>query len=397
MKTLLALVTVCLIVSLSSLTLPVKAYNIEAQTQVNGAVNSSTTWSKTNSPYILTSSVIISLSATLTVEPGVQVNLNGNYLRADGILIAQGGADEKVYLSGGLVILNSDSIIENAVLSNTLQITVNSSSPSITQSLIDSRITVTGGSPIISNNTISDGIHVDAIGGPVTIANNKITSKSGFQAIYIQGVHADIVGNIIVGNNNMGVQIYHVISTASIRNNQICNSSYGIHTFTGTPSKISILENAIFNNTIGINNRSNMTLQDNTVAFNEIGLQCAHLNTIRNNNFYNNSRFNLENDHIVDFEVSGNWWGTTDTELISQSIFDKKNDIYRGQVDFQPFLTVPNSKAPAIPVEALMTPTPTVPPKEPVVDNYLFLGLAAIFIAIAIVGALILLALKKRQ
>lgn len=348
---------------------------VGAQTQTNGIINSNTIWDKTNSPYTLTAPTTISSGATLTIEAGVQVNLNGNYLQADGTLVAQGSSTEKVYLSGGSLLLNSNFIIENAVVSSTLLITVNSSSPSISHSQIDSRIIVKGGSPVISNNILSEGIHADAVGGPVTIKNNNITSGSGFRVIYVQGIHAYISGNTIVGNNNMGIQIYHVLSSVSISNNKISNCSYGIHLFTG-PNKDDIKKNAVFNNTVGIYNRGGMTLKENTIGYNEIGLQSTHLTTIENNNFLNNSRYSLENIHIVDFNAFNNWWGTTNASLIGSMIFDKNDESVRGQVHFQPFLTEPNSKAPAIPTESLTTPAEYIPPT--------LLVSAAIITAIAI-------------
>ena len=207
---------------------------VGAQTQTSGIINSDTVWDKTSSPYVLTGPVTISSGATLTIEAGVQVNLNGNYLQADGPLEAQGSSTEKVYLSGGSLLLNSNSRIKNAVVSSTLLITVNSGSPTISNSQIDSRLVVKGGSPTISNNILYDGVHADAVGGPVTIRNNYLTSRSGDRVIYIQGIHASIWGNTIVGNNNKGIQVYHVISSVSIISNKISNCTYGIHHYAGS-------------------------------------------------------------------------------------------------------------------------------------------------------------------
>ena len=334
---------------------------VGAQTQTSGIINSNTTWDKTNSPYMLTAPITIRPGATLTIEAGVQVNLNGSYLQADGTLVVQGSPTEKVHLSGGSLILNSNSTIENAVVTDTLMITVNSSSPSITYSRIDSRLIVKGGSPVISNNILSEGVHADAVGGPVTIKNNQITSRSGDRVIYVQGIHADILGNTIVGNNNMGIQVYHVLSSASISNNKIANCSYGIHLFTG-PSKNDVIQNAVFNNTVGIYSQGGNTLMYNTIAYNEIGLGSTSLSTIENNNFLNNSLYSLENINIVDFNAFNNWWGTTNTSLINSMIFDKNDESIRGQVHFQPFLTEPNPKAPPIPTESITIPIPTSTP-----------------------------------
>jgi parallel beta-helix repeat protein len=367
---------------------------VEGQTQTNGIINSNTMWNKTNSPYTLTAPVTISSGATLTIEAGVEVNLNGNCLQADGILVAKGSSTEKVYLSGGSLLLNSNSIINNAVVSSTLLITVNSSSPTISYSQIDSRIIVKGGSPVISNNILSEGIHADAVGGPVTIRNNNITSRSGDRVIYVQGIRAYISGNIIVGNNNMGIQVYHILSWVSISNNKISNCSYGIYLFTG-PEKNHVIENAVFNNTVGIYAYCGLTLKANTIGYNEEGLQSTHLATIEDNNFLNNSRYSLANIHIVGFNAFNNWWGTTNASLIDSMIVDKNDEPARGQVYFQPFLTEPNSGAPAIPIKSLTTPNQTST-STPSTQSEPFPTVLVIFsVALVVVGVGLLVYFKK--
>lgn len=136
-----------------------------------------------------------------------------------------------------------------------------------------------------------------------------------------------------------------------------------------------------------------MTLQDNTIVYNEIGLQSVHLSTIANNNFQDNSRYSLENIHIVDFDASNNWWGTTDTHLISSMIFDKEDESVRGQVYFLPILTEPNPNAPAIPAESVTTPTPT-PTTQPEPFPTTLVFVASTGIALGVVGLLVYL--KKR-
>lgn len=361
-KTVLVTILIFLVsvVLFTSLPLANSSSQSDSPTQVNGTINSDTIWSNTNSPYVLTGNVTISSSATLIIQAGVEINLNGSCLQADGTLIAQGRSNEKVNLREGSLLLNSNSTIENAVVNSALLITVNSSSPSISHSQIDSRIIVKGGSPVIFNNILLEGVHADAIGGPITIKNNTITSTSASAVIYIQGIHADISGNTIMGNNNKGIHVYHICSSVSIRNNKISNCSGGIHLFTG-PNKDEITQNVIFNNTVGIYNRGGIILEENTIAFNEIGLHSAHLWTFENNNFINNSRYSIENNHIVDFNAFNNWWGTTNASLIDLMIFDKNDEPVLGQVNFEPFLTKPNSNAPAIPTESIITQIPEFP------------------------------------
>lgn len=428
MKKTLLPVIIALIVLVSSLVFGSYDFGtVKASTIVKSTIASDTTWLKTNSPYSLIGQTQIEIGVKLTVEPGVIVDLNGNSLQVNGTLIAQGSVNEKIYFNNGSIVLSngqvrSDSIIENAVLSDLSGITVdsgsplvsnndikgsfniNGGSPSITNNSIDARIIVKGGSPIISNNKISDGIHADAKGGPVTITKNEITAKSGFTAIYVQGIHADIVGNKIIGNNSIGINGWLRISSVLIEDNQISNCTIGIRADAGANANdMRILRNLIINNSVGIVFWGITDIQNNTIAQNSIGIQCGPSPLpfkIMGNNLQNNSQYNIEHIHLNDLDARNNWWGTTDIQLINQSIFDRKNDSILGEVKFTPFLVAPNPEAPVIPSN--LTPLPTMVPETSNRPSLLPGSLPAILLAtvigvLVVTGAGLLVYFKKRK
>jgi hypothetical protein len=369
-----------LLVMLLASSLP-NYYNILAETVVTRAeslTSSDIIWTKENSPYMLLETItFIGYKEQLTIEPGVIVNLNGNTLKVNGTLIAKGAQDQKIFFKNGSVILDSQSSkIDNAVLLDSINITINSGEPVISNSYIQGNLTLNGGSPIISaniidarvfvkdgsptisNNIISDGIHADAKGGPVTISNNEITSKSGFTVIYIQGVHADITGNKIVGNNNeIGIQVWLVITSVSIVDNQISNCTIGIWSGAGSiAGAVSILRNVIFNNDEGLHLYYTATVKENTIAQNRIGVRVSQISAFSQNNLQYNSELNMENMPAFDIDAANNWWGTADMQSISQTIVSTS-----AQVFFFPFLSEPNTDAPEIPVNQSIT-IPTPPP-----------------------------------
>ena len=75
------------------------------------------------------------------------------------------------------------------------------------------------------------------------------------------------------------------------------------------------------------------------------------------NNFENNNYNYYVAGEGFNVNVPQNWWGTTNETIISQTIHENKNDFDLGTVTFIPFLTTPNTVAPAIP-----TPSPTPTP-----------------------------------
>lgn len=73
-----------------------------AQTNVSGAYFSNTNWSKAGSPYNVTGDVQVPAGVTLSIEPGVQINFNGDYqILVKGYLMANGSKSLPITLSSG--------------------------------------------------------------------------------------------------------------------------------------------------------------------------------------------------------------------------------------------------------------------------------------------------------
>jgi hypothetical protein len=158
---------------------------VQASTEVIGIISSNITFTKANSPYMFTGPVVVNSNATLTIQAGVTIDLNSNYLEVSGTLIAKGSSDNWIYFNDGSINFTSTStascIIENAIL-NWILVSI-SSSVKIDSTYIKGRqaknvIDIYGGSPMISNNTLTGNVDSFAIvnigGGSPTISNNNI-------------------------------------------------------------------------------------------------------------------------------------------------------------------------------------------------------------------------------
>ena len=186
------------------------ADNVYASTQVIGLINVDNTWVKTNSPYTFTGPVGVNENVTLTIEPGVTVDLNGFQLEIFGTLNAKGDSNKIFFNSGTIAFTessadwnqetNSGCLIQNSEINS--DIVIKDASPKIHGSTC-ARIKMTGGSPIISNNNITRGIialSFTKIASPL-IFNNTITSGSQYAVVDVEGsgVNAQIIGNKING------------------------------------------------------------------------------------------------------------------------------------------------------------------------------------------------------
>lgn len=198
---------------------------VQASTEVIGIISSNITFTKANSPYVFTGPVVVNANATLTIQAGVSIDLNSNYLEVSGTLIAKGSSVDWIYFKDGLINFASTSttscIIENAIL-NGILVSI-SSSVKINSTYVQGRqaknvIDIYGGSPMISNNTLTGGVDSIAIvnisGGSPTISNNNIISHvdnglypnpppgmNRFGTEY--GVYAENVNGAYITNNRL--------------------------------------------------------------------------------------------------------------------------------------------------------------------------------------------------
>jgi parallel beta-helix repeat protein len=351
----------------------------QASTQVNGIITSDTTWTKASSPYNLTGPVAVNEGVALTIEPGVTVNLGNFYLQVNGTLDAQGtNSDRIIFISSNgniyppnninLPSATAECTIENAILTKT-SILSYSGTVKINNCVLEdgagiqaysssiiSNNYITGGilvrnSSVVSDNTILNGI--DA-GDSYTISGSNITNtngvglNNGIWVMNIGGGTGTISDNIISGGSTAGINL---VGSATIERNLITN------------------------NQLGISIRSkddNSTIQNNTITNNQIGiLNPTPMQKIICNNIESNSNYNMQVDTQSSVNATYNWWGTTDTQAINQTIYDNKNDFNLGTVTFVPFLTEPNP-------EASPTSSPEIPEFSPIILVLLIMATLAV-------------------
>ncbi|MCW4000146.1 MAG: hypothetical protein NWE93_07890 [Candidatus Bathyarchaeota archaeon] len=307
--------------------------------------------------------------ASLTIQPGVTVNINSYYLRVNGTLNARGTPDNKIVInidSSGTYYAGIDftsscngwnnqtgtgSIIQYALITSNRTyyptIEANSASPKIDSNTIkcpsDGGIEFWyDGNTTVTNNYIQGKVLSHCYGGYAIIANNTIVSPSQ--------IALNIGGNAIVANNSLSGSDQGIL----------CHDNGSTHNFTTR-----ITGNLIVNNRIGIRVFQGLNhddtpnvkfiIQDNTVTKNVRGLLLDSEHTdhqiengplIGNNNLFDNSQCNLETSYYTNLNASSNWWGTTNPQAINQTIYDYYDDFNLGTVAFAAFLTAPNMEAP---------------------------------------------------
>ena len=256
----------------------------------------------------------------------------------------------------------------------------------------------------VSNNRFTDGISISD--GAVTLANNDFAPAKNNTIISVSGNGANITNNRIIGINNfpfnlskheqppkqIGISI-DANTTGTISENNIEHCQIGINIL---PSNTVITKNLITDNYCGITLASAFVnspfpnppiysgapnIQENDIFNNSIGVDVWPFSAAANitsNNIQDNSPYNIRLNCSNDTNLALNWWGTTDVDVIHQSIYDGIRDPALGMVTFSPFYTAPYDQSPSI-AEASSINTHGISP------TILLAVAAVICIAIAVV------------
>jgi len=367
----------------SALTGTVYLGTVQAATSINGIIFSDTTWTKADSPFNMTGPVAIVKGVTLTIEPGVVVDFNTYTLEVNGTFRAIGTSAEPITLDGdwnggpfisecnGILKFTNEScswddqtgtgcIIEN-VNAISLSVYIYDTTVKVNNNVFGGfhefhGFDIYGGSSVISNNLITDGVVSVDDGSPVFIANTLMG-----QSLWVHGGSPTIENNLFYGEHS-GLSI----SDGNVRivNNIIahCNGFS-----TSLRGNVTFEHNLVLYCSGGLTlygNNENLIVQNNTIAFNEYGIRSPSPSAkIIFNNLENNTQCNLSLGDSANLDASYNWWGTTDASAISQTIVDYKNDYNLGNVNFVPFLDAPNPQAPSI--SSFVEPSSSLSPSPP--------------------------------
>ena len=316
---------------------------VQGSTSVTGIISSDTEWTKVNSPYNLTGNVLVNNGVTLTIKPGVIVNINSYYIMVNGTLQVLGNSTDQIYINSGQITFTKNStnwnesagtgcIIEYSIIDGT-SISSSISLKFSKNEITSESISFVEGSPVITNNTIFGGINVGHQSQPI-ISNNIIQGGgNGIGGIYVSNA---IITDNIISDCGIGIELWP-FGTSKVEGNFISGNDQGIQFYT------------LFNSGIGTPIVQNNTITNNSngISFNIIGSYTINP-IIQYNNIHTND-YNIYSSVSHSLNATNNWWGTTDTLLINQKIYDFNDNFNFGTVNYVPFLNESNPNAPTIP------------------------------------------------
>lgn len=373
---------------------------VQCQGNVSATIASGTTWGLANSPYSLAGPVTVAAGATLTIEAGVTVNLNGQTVKVDGTLHSVGSKTQQIKFNNGNIAFSFSSvgwddssgvgnIISDSVLSEVLVSSVNALK--VSDSTINVSVNATGG--------------VLSVGGFSVIVDNTIVSTSGkgYGVIVKDGL-ANIQGNVISG---FAVGVW-TASPASLQKNSLlnCGVGLGVGKIIGTSFgnyefgevSVTVTENTFTNNYIAIGGplfsgkvpitnivaTGEVTAHKNFIDHNTYGLALGALGSFQYNTISNSKTAvtifdtsgslspHFDSNNFINYQQSvnqlgpkdvlmqENYWGTTDPQAINASIHDKIDNPVLGLIYFDGAASSRYVEAPTQPT----APIPNLPTPE---------------------------------
>lgn len=310
-------------------TIPVTVTTASGIESVSGIISANTTWTS-DRQYIMTGNILVPSGITLTIEAGTTVKVDTDKaLIIEGALIATGTDSKPILFTSnapeptvrswsGIEVRNSGvARIEHCEISFTYI--------AVQLSGLDSYIYHC----FIHHN--ETGLMVGNY-EKLEIRHNRIFSNTE-SGIAFPSANTEITFNEIAYNGQDGIQASTVLDIGLITNNLIHHNGSNNGTHFG-----------IFGGWAG-------TVTSNTIVYNLHGVAFEQPESMiyHHNNNLENKIYDVDNSFAGggSLNASNNWWGTLDTTVIDQRIYDFLDDFNAGLVNYTPILTAPVSDAPA--------------------------------------------------
>ncbi|MBT6938763.1 MAG: DUF1565 domain-containing protein, partial [Candidatus Marinimicrobia bacterium] len=339
-------------------------------TEVSGVISSNTTWSLLSSPYIATGNILVSEGVTLTIEPGVTVQLNNNaYILVQGELIAEGTSSNNITFDPfgkgihfGVTATDYDSLsntgcrISYANISNP---TSGNFDPVISGGRSSTHLVTGEYSSSSSNQQVSISISNCLIEDTYMVftgwGGKEISEKSFFtNNVFINGsLEGDNAPNFLVKNNYF-INSSFGTSSFDFKNNILdgCSISrfysqlhgYGYH------SQSYVFSNNYINTRITkFQGGESIDFENNTYYCESGDNVTGTVSYFTGNNITGGTGYKYVMESSNDLNAENNYWGTTSLDSVQGSIYDYNDDFNLGALDVDPILTSPSTAAPISP------------------------------------------------
>lgn len=311
--------------------------DLPAQTEFEGGIYNDMTWTKENSPYIITGNVVVFPDKILTVEPGVKITFTGDYyLEVRGKITMEGTKDDTIKINSNFL-----PTLENEWTG--IIVDYPQAEFSFSYCSFDS---LRYGILINELKKIPDTTAI----AHCTFSNNVIGLRP---YIYDGSIHIDscyFFENLTGLGTGIGTQVIRITNSIFEANKvgmfepwliDIFNTDFYRNDTAILLGREGSVTDCIFEeNYLAISSREwGLTMINNMIHNNNIGLRLIDyfrdmILPVEGNKICNNIIFNVENLDKYNKSLENNCWCTTDSSEIEAKLWDGYDDISVGLLNY---------------------------------------------------------------
>jgi len=252
--------------------------------------------------YEVLGDIIVPLGVTLTIPEGVTLQFNAGsntLLQVDGVLMVQGTEASPVIFTSGQIVPAPNDWQGIFIGATATQVVIDYAEVRFADRGIE----------------FKDVTVVDTVAGACDnlCVRNSVIENNYNTGIYISGASPSIQANIIQNNGSYGIYIADASNPVIDNGNIITGQNYGVYI---VPVSYSLINNPV--------------------------------PVINGNAIYGNTNYDLYASNYFDatnvvLDVTGNWWGSTDSSVIAANVYDNvEQEAYSPIVDYSYYLDAQN-------------------------------------------------------
>ncbi len=358
----------------------------KAQTIVNGGIYANTTWTLSNSPYLMTGNIVVFPGVVLTIEPGVEVRVKENGFSGSQFYFESRGTVNMVGQPGALITFRADSAINTVgawsgfYIKNSQGGAINYNYVSISNA--NTAFNYDGAVPgyielhqcefYYNGYAINVGLQLKAdsckfkgnytaVAGWSLFEFNHCEFDSNNAALPIYATQLDIdsctftnnyvaitLNSSVFNSLNVSQTVFSNNSTAfyGANNGVIENCQFFSNIDAIVGANTVLITDCVFeNNQTGLQTSFGTTVENCEINFNQVGValsQIAFSQTapvIQNNRICFNSNYNIDNQTDLNLFIPTNCFCETDSAIVESKILDGYDDITKGLISYAIFDT----------------------------------------------------------
>ena len=371
--------TICMKIIISTIVFTFISIFTFAQTNVSGGIYQNTTWTLSGSPYVVNSSIVVFPGKTLTIEPGVEIQINNQnnsniYIETRGTINCVGTDAQPIKIHAlydtlstvawqGFVCTSSQGGVLNAD-----RIEISNAYFPLSYETIPATLSYTNSKFIRCFQAVTVGTNLNLSGcefidnevGVYGWANFNINNclfKDNTTSLYIYA-SAFAMSNCSFIDNQIGASfLANAVDSIVIANCEFLNNGLALNypnngrvencefsdngTAVQAAYNCEIQNNTFFYNILAIEATVDANIHNNQITNNAEGIIISNVTSIQDspsiydNEICGNTYYNVNNNTNMNYSLFSNCFCDLDSAQIEAYLIDGYDDITKGLINYQ--------------------------------------------------------------